>query len=67
MAFGFGGDWDSGCNVGAHDALAEENRKLRERLASASMHLGLLYRGEWASNEERDTIIDAAWEALSED
>ncbi len=44
--------------------LREENKRLKDRIDNALMHLGMLYRGEWATNDERDSIIDATWDAL---
>lgn len=46
------------------DKLEAENKRLKDRVDNALMHLGMLYRGEWATNDERDSIIDAAWDAL---
>ncbi len=42
----------------------DENAKLKARLEAVAVSLDPLYRGQWATNRERDELIDAAWAAL---
>lgn len=41
-----------------------EVRRLRVAIKTALVPLGHLHRGEWATNKERDALIDEAYAAL---
>jgi len=53
------------CSFCGGIALGEEYDRLRAQVSLALKYVGQLYRGEWATNKERDQIIDNAYAALS--